>query len=96
MSEPRRRYTEEFKQGALRLIEQQDKTISQVARDLGIRRDMLQRWKRETEQQGLKAFPGHGNPRDEELTRLKKENAELKEERDILKKALAIFSKRPK
>lgn len=95
MSEPRRQYTEEFKQGALRLIEQQDKTISQVARDLGIRRDMLQRWKREAEQQGLKAFPGHGNPRDEELTRLKKENAELKEERDILKKALAIFSKRP-
>jgi transposase len=96
MSEARRQYTEEFKEGALRLIEQEDKTISQIARDLGIRRDMLQRWKREAEQQGLQAFPGHGNPRDEELARLKKENAELKEERDILKKALAIFSKRPK
>jgi transposase len=57
---------------------------------------MLQRWKREAEQQGLKAFPGHGNPRDEELSQLRKENAELKEERDILKKALAIFSKRSK
>jgi len=96
MSEPRRQYTEEFKQGALRLIEQEDKTISQVAWDLGIRRDMLQRWKREAEQQGLKAFPGHSNPRDEELARLRKEVIELKEERDIFKKALAIFLKRPK
>ena len=54
---------------------------------------MLQRWKREASEENLTAFPGHGNPRDEELAQMRKENAELKEEREILKKALAIFSR---
>lgn len=54
---------------------------------------MLQRWKREASEEGRKPFPGSGHPRDEELSRLRKENAELLEEREILKKALAIFSR---
>ena len=50
-------------------------------------------WKRELQDGNLRAFPGHGNPRDEELYRLRKELAEITEERDILRKAVAIFSK---
>jgi transposase len=49
--------------------------------------------KRELNEENVRAFPGHGNPRDEELTRLRKELADVKMERDILKKAVAIFSK---
>lgn len=101
MTEPRqhRQYTEEFKQEALRLAGRGDQSLTQVARNLGIRRDLLQRWKREAReasQEGQKAFPGHGIPRDEELARLRKENAVLREERDILRKAVAIFSKSPR
>ena len=84
MAEPRRRYTEEFKREALRLSERSDKTLTHVARDMGIRIDTLQRWKRDASERVLTAFPGHGNPSDEEIAQLLKENTELKEERDIL------------
>jgi transposase len=56
---------------------------------------VVYRCKRELSEDKILAFPGHGNPRDEELDRLQKENAILREERDILRKAVAIFS-RPK
>ena len=89
----RRMYDRQFKIDAVKLLETSGKTASEVAEDLGIPRDNLSRWKREMSEDNLKAFPGQGNPRDEELTRLRKENADLKLERDILKKAVAIFSK---
>lgn len=89
----RRRFDRQFKIDAVRLLEGSGKTATEVATDLGIRSDALSRWKREISEGNIRAFPGHGNPRDEELTRLRKENAELRMERDILKKAMAIFSK---
>lgn len=89
----RRKYDRQFKVDAVRLLETSGRTAKAVALDLGIKADMLSRWKRELKEDNLRAFPGQGNPRDEELARLRKENAEIKLERDILKKALAIFSK---
>jgi transposase len=93
MSETRRKYTKEFKIEAVRLFETSSKSGREIERDLGIGRGVLYRWKREMQDENLRAFPGHGNPRDEELYRLRKELAEVTEERDILRKAVAIFSK---
>jgi transposase len=90
--EQRRKFDKQFKIDAVNLLENSNKTATAVAADLGIPRDALCRWRRELNEESKKAFPGHGNPRDEEIARLKKENAELKMERDILKKAMAIFS----
>jgi len=77
------------------------KSISEIAKDLGISCSMLARWKREQEEYKDNAFPGLGKVRrgtdlEEENRRLKKELALVQEERDILKKAVAIFSKVPK
>jgi transposase len=89
----RRRFDKQFKIDAVNLLETSGKTATAVATDLGIPHDALCRWKREIKENNKLAFPGHGNPRDEEMVRLRKENVDLKMERDILKKALAIFSK---
>ena len=89
----RRKYDTQFKIDTVNMLNNSNKSASEVARNLGIRPDLISRWKRELEQDQTKAFPGHGNPRDEEIARLKKENADLKMERDILKKAMAIFSR---
>jgi transposase len=88
----RRIYDKQFKLDAVNLVRSTGKSASEVARDLGIRPELVTRWKREFEQDNEKSFPGQGNPRDEEMARLKKEVADLKMERDILKKAMAIFS----
>lgn len=66
-----------------------------MEKDLGIGRGQIYRWKRELEEEvmGMKAFPGKGNARDAEIARLKKELAIVTEEREILRKAMAIFSK---
>jgi transposase len=64
---------------------------------LGIDLGLLNRWKREAEEArggSLKAFPGKGKVRDEELTRLRREVADLRESNEILKKAMAIFTVR--
>ena len=92
----RRKYDKQFKIDAVNLLKNSSKSDSEIALDLGIRPEILSRWKRESEQKNTTAFTGHGIPRDEEIARLKKENAELKVERDILKKAMAIFSKTEK
>ena len=88
----RRKFSKQFKIDAVNLLENSSKTATEVAMDLGIPRDALCRWRRELKNESKKAFTCQGNPRDEEIARLKKENAELKMERDILKKAMAIFS----
>lgn len=93
----RRRYDREFKVEAVIMATRGDKTLTQVARDLGISTNILSRWKRQMTDDPAFAFPGKGNlkPADEEMRRLKKELRDVTEERDILKKALAIFSKNP-
>lgn len=90
----RRVFTEEFKRDAVRLANERG-NISQVARDLGIHESLLSKWKKRLETTPQRPFPGHGNPTDLELAQLKRENARLKEEVDILKKAVGIFTVRP-
>ena len=91
---PRRSFTEEFKREAIRLAIERG-NLSAVARDLGINDSILQRWKKRLEEEQPRPFPGQGNPRDEEMTKLQRENARLKEENEILKKAVGIFTSRP-
>ena len=83
-----------FKQEAVRLVRTSEKSQRQVADDLGIGMSTLSRWCTEAAENGEKAFVGSGNlqPEAEELRRLRRENDILRQERDILKKALAIFS----
>ena len=92
---PRRTYTKEFKLEAVQLAESRDGKVSDIARNLGISPNLLNRWIREHHADSQYAFPGHGKMKepDEELRQLRKELADTKMERDILKKALAVFSK---
>jgi transposase len=90
MSTTKKTYTKEFKEEAVRLAKQTGKR-SQVARELGIQVSMLRRWQLELEQHQEKAFPGKGKPVDEELVRLQRENQRLKQEVEILKKAMGIL-----
>ena len=87
----------EFKVEAVRMLEDSGKSGRELEDDLGISRGQIYRWRRQlAEENGnIRAFPGTGNARDEEFVRLKRENKILREERDILQKAVAIFS-RPK
>ncbi|PSQ95178.1 MAG: hypothetical protein BRD55_11705 [Bacteroidetes bacterium SW_9_63_38] len=68
---------------AVKLLRESEESASQIARELGIPQTNLSRWKREMEEDPEGAFPGKGNARDEELARLRRENAKLKKERDI-------------
>jgi transposase len=96
MAKARRQYTREFKIEAVQLLETSGKSASELERELGIGKGNLWRWKREFAADGEDAFPGHGRltPEQDELRRLKRENEILRQERDILKKAIAIFSER--
>ena len=95
MGDKRSKYTREFKIEALRLFNTSGKSGHEIEADLGIGSGMLYRWRKQLEAEALRAFPGNRNPRDAELALLRKENAILRAERDILRKAVAIFS-RPK
>jgi len=94
----RRKYDREFKVEAVKLVTGGGGGVAEVARNLGIHENLLRTWKRKHREDPSGSFPGKGHvkPQDEELRRLQKENANLKEDREILKKALAIFSKHPK
>jgi len=94
----RKKYTREFKVEAVRLLETSGRNGHEIEKDLGIGSGQVYRWRKQLagEGGGIRAFPGTGKPRDEELARLKKENAVLREERDILRKAVAIFSRPPR
>jgi transposase len=94
MKKPRRQYTREFKLEAVRLLETSGRSASQLECELGIGQGNLWRWKREFKADGEDAFPGHGRltPEQERLRQLERENEILRQERDILKKAVAIFS----
>jgi len=92
----RRKYDREFKQMAVELSKHR-KDIRALADELDIRPDLLYRWRREAMGPSGTSFPGHGNPKmteeEKEIARLKKELREIQLERDILKKAVSIFSK---
>ena len=94
MAKKRKTYSREFKVETVKLITERGESVSQVALDMGIHENTLYKWIRELSAKPQEAFPGKGHmvSEAEELRRLKKENERLKMERDILKKAMAIFS----
>lgn len=96
MGNKRRKYTKEFKKDSVEFLLNSNKSVAEVSGDLGIRYDLLNRWKNEYSEHKEKAFPGVGNPIEAELYKLKKELADVKMERDILKKVVTIFSKEQK
>lgn len=95
MKEERRRYTREFKLEAVRLTEESERSVAAVARDLGIHPNNLYKWRQELATDGQEAFPGHGNLRasEAEVQHLRRELDKVRQERDILKKALLYFTK---
>jgi transposase len=89
----RRRFTEEFRAGAVRLVLDEGKTIGAVARELDLTPSSLGNWVRYAQADRTKGKTGLTTAEREELARLRKENRILTEERDILKKAAAFFAK---
>ena len=87
----RKSYTEEYKREALSLAERIG--FKEASEDLGLDKSLLYHWRKrskEAEHDGLRAFPGQGKARDEELVRLRRENRALREANEILKKAAVI------
>lgn len=89
----RRKFSEEFKRGAVEQTRQPGVSCAQVARELGIRDNLLTRWKRELESPGKGVFVGTGTARDEEVARLKRELSRVTKERDFLREAATFFAK---
>ena len=96
MSKKRRQFDKAFKVEAVRLITEEGRTAASVARDLGIGDNLLHRWKQQYLVQKDTAFIGTGNltPEQAEMRRLRLQLANVTEERDILKKAISVFSDR--
>ena len=88
-------YSKEFKEEAVRLAQTSGKPIAQIARELGISDSAIHGWRRELAEHGQEAFPGKGHQTalEEENRRLRREVERLQQERDILKKAVSIFSR---
>lgn len=96
MTQERTFYDREFKQKAVELSYARG-NVKEIAEELGIRPELLYRWRREFKEYENNSFPGKGKPKmtdlERENTRLRKELRDAKMERDILKKAVSIFSK---
>lgn len=90
-----RHFSREFKRHAVQLVTEQGRPIGQVARELDLHPNLLHQWKRKVVAQGEQAFSGKGRvkPENAELRRLRKELENVRAQRDILKKALAVCSK---
>jgi transposase len=95
MSKTRRKYSREFKVEAAKLSSNSDKSVEEIAESLGISQSSLNRWRKEYGTDPEQAFPsnGHLKGRDEEMVRLKKELKQAQMENEILKKAVAIFTR---
>jgi transposase len=96
----RRKYDSDFKRNAVLLSEEPGRKIVGVAENLGISKDLLYRWRREHQAREGLAFPGHGrealSPPEQKIRELEKKLKDVEMERDILKKAMAIFSRTSK
>lgn len=93
---PYKTYTKEFKKEAVRLMIESDRPASEIAIELGVRRNQLYKWKEQLDVKADQAFSGRGRPRKEnqsEVSKLKQENKRLQEEVEILKKAAAYFAR---
>ena len=95
MPKAQRTFTHEFKLEAVRLVQTSGKGLTQVARDLGIADSTLSHWCKRYRQDGEHAFPGSGHqpPQEEDLRRRDRVLDLMRQERDILKKALIVFSR---
>lgn len=94
---PRETFTREFKLEAVRLLNKGDKPPATIAMELGIKRNQLYKWKEEIDTYGEQAFPGQGRrsvqDSSDEVAKLRRELARVKEENEILKKAAAFFAR---
>ena len=95
MAKVQKTYTQEFKREAVRLAQTSGIPIAQVARELGISDTSIYQWRKALAAHGDDAFPGSGHQtaQEEELRRLKRELEVTRQERDILKNALIVFSR---
>jgi len=95
MAKEQRTYTKEFKIEAVRLAETSGKPITELARELGVSDSTIHNWRRQLAEHGGDAFPGSGHqtPIEEENRRLKRELEIVKQECNILKKAIIVFSR---
>lgn len=96
MGRVRKKHSREFKLEAVRALRAGQHTASELGRRLGVTEAHLRDWNREYEKYREESFPGQGRRRgevNEELARLKRELEQVKEERDILKKAMAFFAR---
>ncbi len=96
-TQKKKHYSKAFKLEAIRLANESDKPVTQIARELGIRQNQIYKWKKALECSGARAFRGSGHPmnKEPEIERLRKELEAAKEEIEILKKAEAYFAKLP-
>lgn len=96
----RRQYDAEFKSDAVALADEPGRAAADVAESLGIRTELIYRWRREQKRKAEGAFPGHGREaltdQEKKIRELEKKLRDSEMEREILKKAVAIFSKAPK
>jgi transposase len=88
-----RPYPKEFREGALQLVREGERSIVQIARDLGIAESCLRRWIKQAELDTGRRDDGLTSSEREELRRLRRENARLKQEKEILRKAAAFFAR---
>ena len=95
MGSTRQTYTREFKIEAAKLSYNSDKLVAEIAESLGVSQSSLNRWRQEFRADPDQAFPGNGQikERDTEVARLKKELKQAQLENEILKKAVAIFTR---
>lgn len=102
MARQRRSFTAEFKHEAVQLMKESGRPVSQIAREVGVRADILRRWRKEAETRAAagatEVFPGNGKltGEAEEIRRLRRELEVVRQERDFLKKAAAYFAKESK
>lgn len=96
VTKKRQTFSREFKLEAVRLLDQGEKPATQIAREIGIPRNRLYKWRDQLQAKGATAaFPGHGrrNGSEGQLAALKRENERLREENEILKKAAQYFAR---
>jgi transposase len=93
MAEKRRRFDPEFRAGAVRIVLETRKPIAQVARDLGVNEGTLGNWVNQARAANEEGSGGLSESEREELARLRRENAELAMERDVLKRSVVLWVK---